>query len=65
MTMCLLNDCQGMKRIAPCCLACEEHDVCPDRCPRAENTFCIGAFEDDGKGMVEPLQDGMERGRGC
>lgn len=60
MTMCLLNDCEGLKRVAPCCLECVERDRCPDRCHKTENTFCIGAIEDDGKGMVEPIQDGME-----
>lgn len=65
MRTCLINDCTGFVGIAPCCMDCPEREQRPDRCPRTENTFCIGAFEDDGKGMVEPLQDGMERGRGC
>lgn len=63
MMMCLLNDCQGLSRVAPCCLYCDEHG-CPERCHKTENTFCIGVIEDDGKGMAKPIQNGMEGGGG-
>ena len=45
MRTCLINDCTGFKSPAPCCLDCEDRDICPDRCPKSETVFCIGVIE--------------------
>ena len=45
MRICLINDCTGFKSPAPCCLDCEDRDICPDRCPKSETVFCIGVIE--------------------
>ena len=42
---CLINDCNiNEPEPALCCLDCSEHDVCPDRCPKKETTFCVGVL---------------------
>ena len=46
MKTCLINDCTGFVAPAPCCLDCSERDVCPDRCPKTETTFCVGVIEE-------------------
>lgn len=52
MRRCLLNDCNCREPDpAPCCLDCEQHDQCPDRCHKKESVFCIGVLEYDSKGI--------------
>ena len=46
MKTCLINDCTGFVAPAPCCLDCRERDVCPDRCPKKETTYCVGVIDD-------------------
>lgn len=46
MRQCLLNDCTGFQGVAPCCLDCDDRDVCPDRCPKTETTYCVGVIDD-------------------
>ena len=47
MRMCLINDCNiNSQEPAMCCLDCGERDVCPDRCPRTNTTYCVGVIED-------------------
>ena len=46
MRTCMINDCTGFQGVAPCCLDCGERDVCPDRCPKTDNIYCVGVIED-------------------
>ena len=61
MRKCWINDCTGFNGQAPCCLDCSEHDVCPDRCPKTETTFCVGVLENDCKGISEKNNQDPER----
>ena len=61
MKTCLINDCTGFVAPAPCCLDCSERDVCPDRCPRTETTYCVGVIENDCKGISEKNSKDKER----
>ena len=57
MRLCVINDCNcNSPDPAPCCLACSERDVCPDRCPRTDNIYCVGVIENDGKGISATVQ---------
>ena len=48
MRRCLINDCNCNEHDpAPCCLDCDDRDVCPDRCPRRESTACAGVIEEE------------------
>ena len=49
MMTCRINDCTGFKTVAPCCLYCSERDVCPDRCPKMDNTNCGKITENEYK----------------
>lgn len=57
MRTCLINDCTGYVAPAPCCLDCSERDVCPDRCPKTETTYCVGVIENDCKGIFETAKE--------
>lgn len=57
MRMCLINDCTGFVGVAPCCLDCSEHDVCPDRCPKRETDCCVGVFENDSERVFETAKE--------
>ena len=47
MRRCLITDCNcNSPEPAPCCLDCDDKDICPDRCPRSETTFCVGVIND-------------------
>lgn len=46
MRMCLINDCTGFVGMAPCCLDCDDRDICPDRCPRSDTIYCVGVIND-------------------
>ena len=60
--MCLINDCTGFVGVAPCCLDCADRQRCPDKCPRATTTFCVGVMkEDDCKGISEKSDQDPER----
>lgn len=43
-----INDCNNFQDDGPrpCCLECEEHDNCVERCPRSETTFCVSMIEE-------------------
>lgn len=57
MRLCVINDCNcNNPDPAPCCLDCSERDVCPDRCPRKETTYCVGVIENDDKGISATVQ---------
>ena len=56
MRKCLLNDCTGFQGIAPCCLDCDDRDICPDRCPRSATTYCVGVIEDDSERIPETTE---------
>ena len=65
MRTCLINDCTGFVGVAPCCLDCGERDVCPDRCPRTDNIYCVGVI-DDSKRVFDKIQgcsEGVEGDR--
>ena len=50
MRRCLINDCNCNEQDpAPCCLDCDDHDICPDRCPRNDTVYCVGVIDDDCK----------------
>jgi hypothetical protein len=55
MRMCLINDCNiNNNEPALCCFDCSDRDVCPDRCPRSEITFCVGVIDDkDTSGTIK------------
>ena len=57
MRTCLINDCTGFVGVAPCCLDCGERDVCPDRCPRTDNIYCVGVIENDSKRVSETAKE--------
>ena len=57
MRTCLINDCTGFVGVAPCCLDCEDRDVCPDRCPKTETIYCVGVIENDGKRVSETVEE--------
>ena len=42
-----LNDCNCFQDDGPrpCCLECDEYEVCPEKCRKSETTFCIGLIE--------------------
>lgn len=62
MRRCLINDCNiNEPEPALCCLDCGDRDICPDRCPRTETTFCVGALENDCKGISEKSNQDPER----
>lgn len=61
MRKCLLNDCTGFVGIAPCCLYCDQRDICPDRCPKSETTFCVGVIEDDSEGISKKSNKDQKR----
>lgn len=47
MRRCLINDCNiNDPKPALCCLDCGDRDICPDRCPKTETTFCVGVIDD-------------------
>ena len=58
MRRCLLNDCNinELHNPAPCCLDCDDRDICPDRCPRSETTYCVGVIEHDSKRVSATVQ---------
>ena len=56
MRTCLINDCTGFVAPAPCCLDCDDRDICPDRCPRSETTYCVGVLENDCKRISATVQ---------
>ena len=58
MRQCVLNDCNCNEPHipAPCCLDCDDRDICPDRCPKTETIYCVGVIEDDGKGISATVQ---------
>lgn len=47
MRKCLMNDCDNFQTLQPCCLDCDEYEVCPERCRKTETTFCIGLIEEE------------------
>ena len=56
MRQCVINDCNcNNPDPAPCCLDCSERDVCPDRCPKTETTYCVGVI-DDSKRVLNQIQ---------
>ena len=57
MRMCLINDCTGFENVAPCCLDCDDRDICPDRCPRSATTYCVGVIEDDSERIPETTEE--------
>ena len=59
MRKCVLNDCTGFDTVAPCCLDCPDHDICPDRCSRSDATFCVGVL-DGGKHESVPDTETVE-----
>lgn len=62
MRRCVINDCNcNSPDPAPCCLDCGDRDICPDRCPRTETTFCVGVLENDCKGISEKSNQDPER----
>ena len=62
MRRCLINDCNiNEPEPALCCLDCGDRDICPDRCPRTEITFCVGVLENDCKGISEKSNQDPER----
>ena len=62
MRMCWINDCNiNEPEPALCCLDCGDRDICPDRCPRTETTFCVGVLENDRKGISEKNNKDPER----
>lgn len=62
MRRCLINDCNiNEPEPALCCLDCGDRDICPDRCPRMETTFCVGVLENDCKGISEKNNKDPER----
>ena len=47
MRRCLINDCNcNNPEPAPCCLDCDDRDVCPDRCHKTTTIYCVGVIED-------------------
>lgn len=46
MRKCLMNDCDNFQTLRPCCLDCDEYEVCPEKCRKSETTFCIGLIEE-------------------
>ena len=52
MRKCWINDCTGFIGKAPCCLDCDEHDHCPDRCSMVDTVGC-GGLSSDGKGILK------------
>jgi hypothetical protein len=62
MRRCLINDCNiNEPEPALCCLDCGDRDICPDRCPKTETTFCVGVLENDCKGISEKSDQDPER----
>ena len=62
MRMCWINDCNiNNPEPAQCCFDCGDKDICPDRCPRTETTFCVGVLENDCKGISEKSNQDPER----
>ena len=62
MRRCLINACNiNEPEPALCCLDCGDRDICPDRCPRTETTFCVGVLENDCKGISEKSNQDPER----
>ena len=62
MRRCVLNDCNiNEPDPAPCCLDCDDRDICPDRCPKSNTTYCVGVIENDGKGISEKSDQDPER----
>lgn len=58
MRRCVINDCNcNSQEPAPCCLDCGDRDICPDRCPKKEITFCVGVIEDDSKRISETAKE--------
>jgi hypothetical protein len=47
MKQCLINDCTGFVAPAPCCLDCDDRDICPDRCPKTTTIYCVGVIDND------------------
>ena len=56
MKQCLINDCNCNEPHipAPCCLDCDDRDICPDRCPN--KTYCRGVIDNDGKRISASVQ---------
>ena len=60
MRRCALNDCNiNEPDPAPCCLDCDDRDVCPDRCQRMETTFCVGVMNDDIERVPTEISSGQ------
>ena len=59
MRMCWINDCNiNNPELAQCCFDCDDREICPDRCPRTETTFCVGVMkEDDCKRNTTQIQE--------
>ena len=54
MRKCLLNDCNcNGTDPAPCCLDCDDRDICPDRCHKRDTTYCVGVIDNDCKGISQ------------
>jgi len=62
MRKCLLNDCTGFVAPAPCCLDCDDRDICPDRCHKTTTIYCVGVIEDhDCKGIPQKNNQDTQR----
>ena len=60
MRTCWINDCTGFIGKAPCCLDCDEHDHCPDRCSMADTVSC-GGYISDGKRDITEIPESKGR----
>lgn len=59
MRRCVLNDCAGLTRLAPCCADCDEREQCPDVCPYAgKECASMIEVEDDSEGILTQIQMG-------
>ena len=57
MRRCLINDCNcNNPEPAPCCLDCDDRDVCPDRCHKTTTIYCVGVIENDSKRIFATVQ---------
>lgn len=65
MRRCLINDCNiNEPEPALCCLDCGDRDICPDRCPRSEDTFCGVGVIYDSERIFNKVSGRGERGAG-
>ena len=63
MRQCVLNDCNCNEPHipAPCCLDCDDRDICPDRCPKTNTVYCVGVLTNDCKGIPEKNNKDSQR----